>query len=328
MKVELPESFDEKLSNDVSLSKILDAFIVQNERPDIIMSFLDTYNDSFKSIIAYSLHWTRLFQLDFLLKCNDKGVDFLLKKLKSVPGSIAAYCCWQICKSESGSSQRMKFKFKKEMDWILSSFKTRHPYSTIAAKSVAQVDAKLFKACARDEFVAEVASLSDDEFSTLVNLSSCSIFKFRLHSLDVFLELSPIKQWIFMRNCNFFQSNYTETFLWQVLASDVDNEVKKVAVDCFGRDKMVNKEGDPYNAYLACSTYSEMMLKMTLDGNFNWQKMIEILLKYEKWKLLCQWAEQDPTTFNDVFKIGDVVQQKYMEVKAENKLKRMKNANG
>lgn len=94
MRVEATEAYDETISNDVSLSRILDAFIIEDESPATIVAFLEQHDDSFKDIISYSLHWTRMFQLDFMLKCKGNTLDYMVKKLKSIPGKIAAFCCW------------------------------------------------------------------------------------------------------------------------------------------------------------------------------------------------------------------------------------------
>ena len=103
------EAFDENISVDISLSKILDAFIFENESPKTIIAFLEQHDSSFKEIISHSICWTRLFQIDFVLQCEDEQVDYLISKLKSIPGKIAAYCSWQICCSNSFTSQKLKF---------------------------------------------------------------------------------------------------------------------------------------------------------------------------------------------------------------------------
>ena len=130
------EAFDENISVDISLSKILDAFIFENESPKTIIAFLEQHDSSFKEIISHSICWTRLFQIDFVLQCEDEQVDYLISKLKSIPGKIAAYCSWQICCSNSFTSQKLKWKFRKELSWILDHFKTRHPYHNFTGKDI------------------------------------------------------------------------------------------------------------------------------------------------------------------------------------------------
>lgn len=324
MQADLPEPFDETLSNDVSLSQILDAFIIEEERPSIIVSFLETHDADFKSIIVHSLRWTRLFQLDFVLQCSEREVSYLLKKLKYVPGSVAAYCCWQICKSESGTSHRLKWMFKKEMNWILSSFKTRHPYSHISAKAIAQTDLKLFRACAENRFADAVSELSDEEFKYFMSASNCSIFKFRLNSVDVFIRLDPIKQWLFLKEGNFFENSASENVLWQILATDsIDDEVKIAIFDKLEHSKICNKISESLLSYVEESkSWSELMLKVTLDGHFNMLELAKTMLRNRKWKLLSQWAEQDAASLDAIFKVSKLVQRRWLEEKARSSLKR------
>ena len=318
------EAFDKNISVDISLSKILDAFIFESESPKTIIAFLEQHDSLFKEIISHSLCWTRLFQIDFVLQCEDEQVDYLISKLKSIPGKIAAYCSWQICCSNSFTSQKLKWKFRKELSWILDHFKTRHPYHNFTGKDISRIDAMLFAACNKQEFPEILNDISIEDFSSLVTLSDSSLFKFRIYSLDVFQELNDARKWIFLTVGHYWDDQIMENFAWQLLNSDEDKETKIVLLDKLDSYCRLDDICHPYYRYAECKDFSEMWLKMTIDGSFNALEMLKLLIVKKNWKMLFQWAEKDPESMDHELKISDVIKWKWTKNKSIKKRKQFK----
>ena len=48
-------TYDFDISSEVSLSRILDAFIIDDEKPELIVEFLQQHEDNIEDILQYSL---------------------------------------------------------------------------------------------------------------------------------------------------------------------------------------------------------------------------------------------------------------------------------
>ena len=139
--------YDRELSKSVSLSKVLDEFLDDNTSPEIIIQWLSDYEDEFPEIIKHSRLYLRMFQLDFFFRCMQPQIDWLFIHLKKVPARVAAYLAWQICKSESQVADAVKFRFRREFDWILEYGPKHHPYNSFLSKSIYNFDQMFFQSC-------------------------------------------------------------------------------------------------------------------------------------------------------------------------------------
>lgn len=70
-------TFDEKISETISLSRILDSFLEDEENPEVICNFLSQhYNDCFDILYNSNLS-NRIFQIDYIVRCNQSQLDFI-----------------------------------------------------------------------------------------------------------------------------------------------------------------------------------------------------------------------------------------------------------
>ena len=94
-------TYDFDISSEVSLSRILDAFIIDDEKPELIVEFLQQHEDNIEDILQYSLYCNRLFQLDFFLKCSSSDQEYIIRLLKQIDMRDASMLVWQILRSNS-----------------------------------------------------------------------------------------------------------------------------------------------------------------------------------------------------------------------------------
>lgn len=311
------DSFDETISSDVSLSKILDAFILDDEDVSTIIEFLKQHESDFKNIIANSLHWMRLFQVDFILRCRESEIQYLIDKLKSIPGKIAAYCCWQILSSNSRCADYLKYKFRKEISWILENFNTSHPYKKHISRFTEAHDSNLFELCTKhsDMSISDYLNILDyTNLSNFLKNLDASLFKYRILQLDVFQELSDINKLIYLKS---IKENYSDTGLAyiQILTSNEPLEVKSSALDEYYSRVEFDSRRNIYDEFAECKSFGEMMLKISIDGNINQQKLMIRLIDCHKIELLKQWKDFDEVEFNNILNIGDLIEFKYNELK-------------
>ena len=127
-------NYDFSLSENVSLSRILDQLINDNESPEVIINFLKMHDNDFKDIIAKSFCWKRIFQLDFIFECNDACIDYIVSKLTCISTNVAMYLVWQVCKTETELPKYVKDKFRTYTLHLNGyNMKFSSPYSSIVS---------------------------------------------------------------------------------------------------------------------------------------------------------------------------------------------------
>lgn len=207
--------------------------------------------------------------------------------------------------------------FRHEISVLLDTLKVKHPYSGFAGRIVPQIDEKLIRACNQGNFVETAASLGNVEFLTLVSQVSNSVFKYRLMSLDVFECLDEVKKWMMISK----SSETVEYFKWQILASTESDEVKELVLDCMKDATCRNSSSgvDPYSEYLKCKTFSEMMLKSTLQGDFEVLELAKRLVDAERWDLLHDWDKYNHEELDEIFKISAIAEKRLKAQKLKKK---------
>ena len=310
-------NYDFSLSENVSLSRILDQLINDNESPEVIINFLKMHDNDFEDIIAKSFCWKRIFQLDFIFECNDACIDYIVSKLTCISNKVAMYLVWQVCKSETELSRTIKNKFKAYTASLSNSDrKFSFPYAHSVGKCVEKTyDMIFFDACNRKCLVEVMCSMTNEQVKNYCDDIDRSLFKDRFLQYDVFSCLSDIQKFIVLRNVtnvDAYYLHYSDTldnsdFIVQVLELDERPEVKYEAAKYWNQfDLHEPNEND----YVKCSSFSELLIKMSIEGTYDYHSIIQKLLEYNRLDILKDWIEYDEAGFNEAYNISGLV--KYM----------------
>lgn len=230
--------FDENISENVSLSKILDCFILEEEKPSIIISFLKDHKKDLRKIFFYSDYSNRLFFLDFIAKMNDREAEDFSKIVDKLYDSehfgtwenkSFIYLVWQV--KRSNLPQHIKNVFNACINYKYS---PKHPYSRKAKPSCIEAFDNVFCDVNKDiETIADEINPIDNEiFKKICCSFEYSIFKDRIFQEDLFVLLEPVKQFILLNSLkeykgSLFYSISGSNFFRQVLSSsNVDVEIK------------------------------------------------------------------------------------------------------
>lgn len=304
-------NYDFNLSDNVSLSRILDQLINDNESPEVIINFLKMHDNDFKDIIAKSFCWKRIFQLDFIFECNDASIDYIIGKLTCISNEVAMYLVWQICKNETELPKYVKDKVRTYAFIHLNGYDRNFssPYSSINGKIVGQqYDAVFFDACNKKCLIDAICRMQLYDYC---NNLEYSLFKYRFLQYDVFSCLSDIQKFIVLRSICKVTSHtshamYNE-FITQVLESDERPEVKFEAIKAWKQfDYAMPNEND----YVKCSSFSELLIRMSIEGAYDYHSIIQQMLNYKRFDILKDWIEYDEAGFNEAYNISGLV--KYM----------------
>ena len=303
-------NYDFSLSENVSLYRILDQLINDNESPEVIINFLKMHDNDFEDIIAKSFCWKRIFQLDFIFECNAVCIDYIVSKLTCISNKAAMYLVWQVCKNETELPKYVKDKFRTytlHLNGYGRNFSS--PYSSIDGKIVEHsYDAAFFDACNNKCLIDAMCRMPDDKLHDYCNNLEYSLFKYRFLQYDVFSCLSDIQKFIVLRSiCNAISyATYIE-FITQVLESDERPEVKFKAIEYLEQFlyAMPNE-----NDYVKCSSFSELLIRMSIEGVYDYHSIIQEMLNYKRLDILKDWIEYDEVGFNEAYNISGLV--KYM----------------
>ena len=303
-------NYDFSLSENVSLSRILDQLINDNESPEVIINFLKMHDNDFKDIIAKSFCWKRIFQLDFIFECNDACIDYIVSKLTCISANVAMYLVWQVCKTETELPKYVKDKFRTYTLHLNGyDMKFSSPYSSINGKMVWHYyDIVFFDACNKKCLIDAICRMPDDKLHDYCNNLEYSLFKYRFLQYDVFSCLSDIQKFIVLRSiCKAINYTMYNEFITQVLESDERPEVKFEAIKYLEQFAYaIPNEND----YVKCSSFSELLIKMSIEGTYDYHSIIQKLLEYNRLDILKDWIEYDEAGFNEAYNISDLV--KYM----------------
>ena len=303
-------NYDFSLSENVSLSRILDQLINDNESPEVIINFLKMHDNDFKDIIAKSFCWKRIFQLDFIFECNDACIDYIVSKLTCISANVAMYLVWQACKKETELLKYVKDKFRTytlHLNGYDMNFSS--PYSSINGKMVwNHYDAAFFDACNKKCLIDAMCRMPNDKLCDYCNNLVYSLFKYRFLQYDVFSCLSDIQKFIVLRSiCKVTDYTTYNDFITQVLESDERPEVKFEAIEFLENFayKIPNE-----NDYVKCSSFSELLIRMSIEGVYDYHSIIQEMLNYKRLDILKDWIEYDEAGFNEAYNISGLV--KYM----------------
>jgi len=303
-------TFDERLSESVSLSKILDCFIEDRESPDIILSFLKEHECYIKDIIDCSECSARLFSLDFIKRCSFPQMIEVRKFFEKFEDDTS-YLVWQILQSDMPNNTKRFFRS------YLSMIKPKkHPYAGKLSSVYIQTFDKIFiDTDDIDCVVDKINSIPNNTFEDLVKNIDYSLFRERIYQRDMFCGFSIEKQYILIKALSRYGiCKWTVKFTKQILNSGIDVEVK---YELFKTIENSMRFVDSYDIMLPdeiielvnlSQNFSQMMLKLNLYGIDTFGSELIFYLLLTDSGRLNELIEYDRQFVIDNFNICDLVE--------------------
>lgn len=308
----------------ISRSKILDAFIIEDESPSIIFAFLEQHDDIFTTLINGSLYWTRLFQLDFFLKCTNEQRLYLLNKInnKSIPIEISAYLIWQILISTSLKANAIKYECRKLISKINNISTPAHPYRFFTGDNsvvVKAIDNYCIALSNHDNISAIPNLISKQNFNVYFSNIRHSLFSSRLLQYDIFANTDYGNKYVMLNNA--IHANITQNDLRFILQIFDSNEPIPVKQCCYSKIRELEKNGNSNNIEMLLtaaigkdiyclindvSSIEEFILKSTIY-NYELTPYIILYLLYTKPKWIKNWMQIDVENLNCILNISDFV---------------------
>lgn len=306
--------YDEQLSNDVSLSRILDAFIESGETPTTIVRFLKQYDSDFNDIVARSLYIDRIYCSDYLRKCSWSEAEYFLSHLDDIDKLSAMYCAWQ-CLILAASKPEFSFLKKHSFDFVHNPDNNgiRHPYAGYGYNNIKSIDTDFIM----NGFYPELAfdSFTYDELEKFINGGVHSLFAIRLFQFDCFNACSVLHKFVIIKSLTDLPEFIVFKFVKQLLVSDIAPDVKYeiikqgvlpyiMAFSLANTDDMA----DLFRLIDKAQDYASIAIHMTLNGEDAIADGILYMLACKKYKMLAEMAELDPDTMRNNFPINDLIE--------------------
>lgn len=316
-------TFDQNISSNFSLARILDELFYSGTEPASIIAFLNMYDDDvLKDMVVNSDCISRVFQLDFLLALDDANQKWILDKLTKVPMRLAAHLAWQVCASNSSVADRLKYKFRNVFKWVLKSAPLRHPYSKTSAQDSRPFDEVLFHAAKRNEIALAATGFKDMHFVNFIQFCpSSSLFTERMFQEDFFRNLNIVNEYAMVKAMSLVDFNIAYNFTRQILNQDFDVAVKRTVI---GQYQNLFVSNPNYHNYLALTAFKDndeiarnykhstgfasLYLSMAAMGEDSNSHLAMLMLADSKWDALKEWIEFDRDSLLNAIDLEDVIE--------------------
>jgi len=305
--------YDEQLSDDVSLSRILDAFIEAEDSPEIVVQFLKQYDSDFKDIAARSLYIDRIYCSDYLRKCSWTEAEYFLSHLEDVDKLSAMYCAWQ-CLMLAASKPEFAYLKKYAFDFVHnpSNSDVRHPHAGYGYADVKSIDIDFIM----NGFCPELAfdAFTHDELEKFINGGAHSLFATRLFQFDCFNACSDLHKFIIIKSLKnlprFIVCKFTKQLLTSSISPDIKYEIfKQGIISWIGAIDQIDFDSNKelFKMIDKAKNYPSIAIYMTLNGEDAIADCILYMLASGKYKILAEMAEFDEETMEKNFPIKDLI---------------------
>lgn len=317
--------YDSSISDDVSLSRILDAFIEEGESSSTVVKFLKLHEDCFSDIAARSLLVDRVFCSHYLKDCSAQDALWLLEHLGCIDVQQACYCAWQILLDAHINKMNCPIVLaemsRKAADFVRVAAPkngVRHPHSSYGYSEVKMFDYAVAENGICPELLFDNMTL--DGANRVLKGISMSLFAGRLMQLDVFESSSDQVKYLMLNDSAYAPSFILMKFLKQLLTSRVDPSVKyevikkNLIAHAYDRRAAYSSIGLPctvstdlYKVLSHAKSYPEIAIQLQLQGEDAIADSIFTLLYLNKHKVLAEMAEMDEDTMQKNFPVKDLV---------------------
>ena len=312
--------YDDNLSSDVSLSRILDELIVSDEKPATIVSFLRKYESTFKDIVSRSLYIDRLYFSGYLKELDASEVSFFLSHLDDIDEEAAFKCVWQCMRSSIGNANKHALaSFIKRHTREDGTTSLRHPYSGYGNSLLEAFDRRL-----EENGFCPGELLGAMDYSNLeafIAKLPTSLFAPRILQYDIYESCPLLVKYALLNMSHSFPPREQCNFFKQLLVSSASPEEKLMAyssaAECY-REALGKKDAGAKFAFpallentsllkdlKAAKTYPPIALKFLMNGEDVIADSIYYLLMSGKIHIVAEMAESDPVTLEANFPIKD-----------------------
>lgn len=316
-------TFDDSISSTVPLSKILDCFIEEEEKPSTIIWFLKDHIDCIEDILNYSEYSDRLFFVDFIAKLSYQEAEefYSLMKLRISRDKYffldydiqQLYLVWQIL--QSNIPDVIKAVFKR---YLKDSSNTHyHPYRGVSNASKSRIFDGMFNdvRLSLEEVAENINRIKDSYFKEICKSKRECLSYRRMLQKDLFLLLDIRKQFILLneiKNTTFGYSYYK--FFRQILNSNIDTEIKLFVYHIFDPDHYYFENGnfllteEMEKLVEESVNYPQLMLKLDLWGvdDFGGELVFYLFCKH-KLDWLVDIMESNEELLIEQFDIRDLI---------------------
>lgn len=307
-------AYDDDLSGEVSLSRVLDELIRTEESPEIVANFLKKYDCAFSDIAARSMLIGRVYFAGYLQKCKLSELEYFLSHLDSISPAAAERCLWQClaCKeSFAGASSILKKAAEGRS-------RDRHPYAGYGHSLLKPLDKALEDS--GFSFASVLGSVPPDELACYLSRLEQSLYSSRILQLDVYEQCSPEVKYLLISKSDCYPIGDCCSFFKQLLTSQASAEEKLAAYMKLRErgilaDRRAFREAFPSIAddgsLLECidkaSSYPQIAVKLLMHGEDAIADSVFYMLAAGHLKVLAEMAEQDAETMQSNFPVNDLV---------------------
>lgn len=185
--------FDENLSTEVSLSRILDHFIVSGENPDIILSFLELHEEKIEDIIKCSDCSPRFLSIDFVRNLSVHQNEKMAKLLDGVKNGEVDSLLWQVFLSKS-IDQKTKDIYRK-----ITKLES-NPYHGRTGSETLAYDRIFLESVDSADYVVALDGITNSGILDFMRYLYSSIVIPRIFQEDVFSKIDPIRQFVLLNS--------------------------------------------------------------------------------------------------------------------------------
>jgi len=213
--------YDQDISDTVSVSEVLDCFLIDNSSPSVIIKTLQKYSDiELRDIFFNSTCYIRMFDLHFISLCGYDEKRFLYSQLKNIDDKVADYFVWQVLKSNLDDMTKNIFRHH------LQHCRNRHPYHGFIGRNLQAFDLMFFSGNSIESIAKNISST---QLSLIGSELDKSLFVGRMLQYDFFGELDYSSKFVIMKALIAILHNnagFVYPFMKQVLTSDEDIRIK------------------------------------------------------------------------------------------------------
>lgn len=292
------EAYDENLSLNVSLSQVLDAMILEKERTEVVIDFLDMHRRDVYSMFRESIYSNRFLFFDRLIGLDYEYVRKYFDILMILPeGHVVMWQCLISKDIDDTTKTRLRNDFRKG----LNGSQTRHPYSSRRLSFTQQLEREILSHhfdLDTARFLVEnndIGRYIDDGFMCLDGL-----IKYRLiEEYDFFENLSDQSKLklIYMYPC--------EKLLIQMIESGEEVDVQ------YEMFKSINKNGykDSRSIETNNLVYPESLIDRSLRGEAaNPYFIIDMLIDHTSRNCFLSWYKERKEDIDEIIRISPLVE--------------------
>ena len=221
--------YDDRISSEVPLQKILDHFLESGEKPSVVVKFLRMYGKQFREILGGSRFYERIFRIDFAGGLRSDDLDWIIGKGLDEDFKGAATLVWQILIAD-GVPHGTKRRVRRFVGKIVYA----HPHHGYAGVTARKLDLILAH-WGRDvyQMAQTLNDIDFNEYCCLMSGVERSVFLRGMLQSDFFNCLETKRQYVFMRNV--FETtdhiSSIENFMFQFMTEEHPVEMKNELID-------------------------------------------------------------------------------------------------